>query len=444
MFAQTTIDPMKQMQQQMQQMQQRLDAQDAQLAQFKASTDQNWLNEKRAEEVKALIKEVLADADTRASLLEGGLTAGHNGNFFLASEDGSFNLKIDGTIQMRYVANNRSGNNTIDEDQQGFDIRRTELTFSGTVADPKLSYYMQFASSRNGGSTVLQGVSIGYDLTDKLNVTGGRIKLPLLREEIVSSNMQLCMERSLVNTVFTGSYGEGIQLTYSLPIIKLSAMLSDGLKSGDSGTVVDFATADVDYALTGRVDWMLAGKWSQFKDFNAWSGEDTGVMLGAAVHYQAGESGLSNTTVSDSALVWTVDGYFENKGLSFYNAVMGRHIADGSGQASGSTDGYGYLAQVGYFMIPDKFQPYVRYEWLMADKGNQIIENDLQLITVGANYYFRKDKCRLSVDVVYALDPIVSTNSTSSASGLSGHGLTTDAAGADGQIALRAELQVKF
>jgi hypothetical protein len=41
--------------------------------------------------------------------------------------------------------------------------------------------------------------------------------------------MQLCMERSLVNTVFTGAYGEGIQLTYTLPQIKLSAMLSDGL-----------------------------------------------------------------------------------------------------------------------------------------------------------------------------------------------------------------------
>ena len=441
---------MKQMQQQMQQMQQRLDAQDAQLAQFKAASDQTWLNEKRTQEVKALVKEVLADADTRASLLEGGMTAGHNGGFFLASEDGSFLMKMAGTLQMRYVVNSRDGDSaTTDEDRQGFDMRRAELAFYGTVANPKLSYYIQFASKNDGANTSLQGVSIGYNLSDALKVTGGRVKLPLLREEIISSNMQLCMERSLVNTVFTGAYGEGIQLTYTLPQIKLSAMLSDGLKSGDVTPVDDFDNDDVDYALTGRVDWILAGKWSQFKDFNAWSGEDMGILLGGAIHYQFGESGIDDIAATpnvfessnDATLVWTVDGYFENKGLSFYNAVMGKHVEDGTGLASGNKDDYGYLAQVGCFMIPDKFQPYVRYEWLMLDKGNQTIENDLQLFTVGANYYFRKDKCRLSVDMVYALDPVLSSNSSSS---VSGHGLINDTAGEDGQIALRAELQVKF
>ena len=36
----------------------------------------NWLNERKSEEVKALVREVLADADTRASLLSSGLNAG--------------------------------------------------------------------------------------------------------------------------------------------------------------------------------------------------------------------------------------------------------------------------------------------------------------------------------------------------------------------------------
>lgn len=58
----------------------------AEVSQVRAQNGETWLNERRAEEVKALVKEVLSDADTRASLLDNNLTAGHNGrNFFLAS-----------------------------------------------------------------------------------------------------------------------------------------------------------------------------------------------------------------------------------------------------------------------------------------------------------------------------------------------------------------------
>ena len=75
------------------------------VAKLRNAGDENWLNERRAAEVKSLVKEVLADADTRASLLEGGMSAGHNGkNFFLASEEDepdylthdmtSFNCKV--------------------------------------------------------------------------------------------------------------------------------------------------------------------------------------------------------------------------------------------------------------------------------------------------------------------------------------------------------------
>jgi hypothetical protein len=318
-------------------------------------------------------------------------------------------------------------------------MRRLELSFSGQVVSPKMKYYIQFASSRDGNSTTLQGAYISYKLSDKLEVTGGRIKAPLLREEIVSSNMQLCMERSLVNAVFTGAYAEGIQLAYTTDQIKLSAMINDGLNSGTSASD-DYDIADVDYAVTGRVDYIVNGKWSQFKDFNAWDGEDMGLLLGAAVHYQAGESGVNGTDQNDGTLEWTVDGYFENKGLSFYSAFIGRNTTDGKAATSGSTEDYGFLAQAGYFVIPNKLQPYVRYEWLRMDESKAV--NELGLITVGANYYFNKDRCRFSLDMIYAMDPVVADNTNGVS--MSGIGLVNDAAGEDGQMAFRAEFQLKF
>ena len=48
----------------------------ARLAELEAKQNGTWLNERRAQEVKSLVREVLSDADTRASLLSDGLTAG--------------------------------------------------------------------------------------------------------------------------------------------------------------------------------------------------------------------------------------------------------------------------------------------------------------------------------------------------------------------------------
>jgi len=57
------------------------------------------------DEVRALVAEMLADADTRSSLLMSGGNAGHDGKFFLADTDGNFRLNVGGQVQFRYIAN---------------------------------------------------------------------------------------------------------------------------------------------------------------------------------------------------------------------------------------------------------------------------------------------------------------------------------------------------
>jgi hypothetical protein len=53
---------------------------------FQAGDD--WLTQQRADEIRGLVRDVLADADTRASLLQDGMTAGWDKGFFLGSADG--------------------------------------------------------------------------------------------------------------------------------------------------------------------------------------------------------------------------------------------------------------------------------------------------------------------------------------------------------------------
>ena len=49
-----------------------LDRVKSRLAELEGKQDANWLNEQRAEEIKGLVRDVINDADTRASLLADG------------------------------------------------------------------------------------------------------------------------------------------------------------------------------------------------------------------------------------------------------------------------------------------------------------------------------------------------------------------------------------
>jgi hypothetical protein len=80
----------------------------AEIASLKAANGENWLTEQRAAEIKGLVQDVLADADTRASLQGGGSNAGYDNAFFVSSSDGNFRLNINGGASLRWSFNNRS------------------------------------------------------------------------------------------------------------------------------------------------------------------------------------------------------------------------------------------------------------------------------------------------------------------------------------------------
>ena len=62
------------------------------LAELKQAEGQDWLTEQRAGEIRGIVQDVLADADTRTSFQSSGAMAGWNKGFFLASPDGNFKL----------------------------------------------------------------------------------------------------------------------------------------------------------------------------------------------------------------------------------------------------------------------------------------------------------------------------------------------------------------
>lgn len=418
-----------------------LAAMQAELAQMRAELAQLKGEAPTAQataDLHAATNAALLDAQNRINYQSEELAAGHDGKkFFLSDAEGKFRMNIGGQIQGRYIYNNRSGqpNNSITNTDElaGFQLRRVKLKVGGNIGDPKISYALTLASNRDTSATGLEVASLKYKFDNGLTVTAGRFKGPFAFDELTSSSRQQAAERSAVNDVFTIGHTEGVQIE-SKPAdgLKLRAMINDGAGAGEIGTnSQDFNESSVDFALTGRADYVVFGdKGMGFaKDYTSWSGDEASLLIGGAFHHEQVKSGVGGAAGTlDSFQRFTVDALYNNAGISVAGAVFleTQQAVDGAGEA----DPFGFLAQAGY-NIDDTWEPFVRYEYNDFDNGS-----DWSIVTVGLNFYQKKHSAKATIDLSFGLDQL---------SGVSdGAGLQSDAAGEDGQFAIRAQYQLLF
>ena len=93
-------------------LQARLEAAEAKIAQLSSQQDADWLTEQRSEEIREIVQDVLADADTRASLQGSNMSAGYDNGFVISSSDGKWKLRINGLLQNRWILSNNRVPNT--------------------------------------------------------------------------------------------------------------------------------------------------------------------------------------------------------------------------------------------------------------------------------------------------------------------------------------------
>ena len=403
----------------------------AEMAQLRQAQGDNWLNERRAEEVKGLVHEVLSDAETRATLLQDGVNAGHDGKFYLQSNDGSFRLNVGGQMQFRYIWNHDGDRD--DEDVTGFQFRRIKLNFDGHVGDPRIGYKVVLGTDRDSGDVSIDDAIISYAINDNWTVLGGKFKLPFLRQELVSSSRQIAVDRGITTDYFSVKRAEQIQLQYNNERLRVAVAFSDGANTGFSdydSSWMDFdedfddSPYDAEYAFTGRVDYQLLGDdWNGLKQTSA-QGLDTEqalAFIGAAAHYERNEDDFG-----DPVFGWTIDGSYQTGPLGLFAAVMGVH-SDGD---DSDVDQYGFLAEGGY-MVNEQVEPFVRWEYLDYDDDG----DELQAVTAGVNYYVRGHAAKFTGDVVWVYDGGVGSNS--------GLGLASSGDD-DDQVVFRGQFQLLF
>ncbi len=453
---------------------------DAEIAALRNENGDRWLTQQRADEIRDVIKDVLADSDSRASLQGAALTAGWDHGFMISSPDGNFKLEVSGMIQSRVAYNyqstaNRLSGNQGESNQYGFELRRAKLGFEGHVLDPSWTYRVRFAFNQNapiqqttteaqdtGNSAVLEEAFIRKDFGSGLSIRSGQWKSRFNYEELVSATTQQFVERSIVNQYFNTKWIQGVELQYHTDDWYLSINYNDGGGNRNVG-VVSIASEsgnNAEWASAGRAEWKLAGEWKQFAELMSFRGSDDGVQVGAAYNWQRG--GVSNDLnpgfVGNSDgmnFSYTADFNARFNGASFFASFLGNSFYSRPDGAA-PVNSYGAVVQGGYFLSKD-VELAARWEWLNVSGGTTNVDasptpgnpsainaQHFSIYTIGATYYISKNAIKLAGDIGYVAGAVLFSNGLYNQAIAGADYRSDQTSDSSGQLVVRVQLQLVF
>lgn len=395
-----------------------------------------------ADEVRAIVAEMLADAERRSSLLQS-TGAGHDGGFFIASPDGAFRLNIGGLIQFRYTYSHIEDEGPdVDRDDAGFQVSRARLWFSGTVHE-NIGYYIRaqfsgttpepgFADRSQTGVAELDRAYVDFALRDGLHLRAGQMVSDLTRENEHSPDAQLAAAPSPTDSAFNTGAFTGLQLRAFGEDTRAYLELGNGARIARK-TFDDARAAD--YSIAMKVDRRLAGEWSRFSDFTSFPDSGYAAKVGAGVHWENGAD--VDGPDSDLSIVLAVaELSLEGDG---WNAFTALHYSRNDFQGD-DLDDYGFVVQGGLF-FDDHNELFARFDGVFNDDDRAAGGNgDFKTFTAGWNHYpiAGTTAVRFTVDAQWFLDPesesIVSPSTN----------LAIRASAEEDQFAIRAQVSVRF
>ena len=388
----------------------------AEVATLKSQNGDKWLTEERAAEIKSLVKDVLADSETRTSLQGSGATSGYNNGFFISSADGNFKLNLSLLAQARFTWNYQPGENIsstapgADTTANGtgdgvstwaFENRRTQMAFSGNVVDPSWTYMarMNYGSAVDPytptrDEVVLQDAWVNKDFGNGFGVKVGQFKSPFMAESLRNDGAQLTAERSVVDYTFSGGYTQGIMLNYTQDMFRAMGSYNNGPRA-QNGTWSTGSNNSI--SLAGRAEFKAMGSWSQFDNESSLKSDESGLVIGAAIQYYNNRGAASAATgaqytpsvespvyggfnsytfesvTTTGAVDWTVDATFKSGGMNLSAAFVGANATGQSTDSFGLTTSqsgtsYGMVVQGGY-RFTDSLEAFGRWEWMNVDYG---------------------------------------------------------------------------
>lgn len=408
---------------------------------------------------RAYASQLRADADARASFL--GLNSQPN-------------INLSAVFQARYMASFRDaqpGDDLGDDDTTiGFDIPRAQIRMSGNVTE-SISGHLSFdfgAAELNGrndaGTAVLLNAFAAWALDDSWTLLIGQWHNPVVAEEAVQAEFGLAVERSVVNEFFNPGYTQGVAAAYTSDNWKFVGAFSDGATYiGNENTANSpfNSSAENDWGLTGRLDFLVSGTWDQFGSFSSFRGSNNGIKLGLGGHYQQqgrtnpsnwdwgvlGGVGLDRMNIS----LWTADAMLKGDGWNLFAAYTGHHI-DATPEVGDlpSFTNHGFVLQGGMF-VSEQVELFGRYDALYLDSDLRDLagadRRHFHYLTAGFNYFLIPDSfsARFTADAVYSFNNTALLDALSpEPGGFNGPSTTGLLGSSDGELLLRAQMTLVF
>ena len=366
----------------------------AQLAAVQAQAGNNTLTEERANEIKSIVRDTLADADTRTSLQGGGAMAGYDNGFFMSSADGNFKLKLGVLEQVRFVWQ-------FDESESmGFENRRTQLAFGGNMFDPSWTYKVVFNYSaystpygEDAGVMDLADASVTKTMDGGIGITAGQFRTPFTRATLVGDGKQLMADYSPTDYNFSAGYMQGIMAGYSADMFRAMFSIGNGVGQTNSTWADNSENAtNLNFAL--RAEAKLAGSWSQFDKETSFRGEEFGMLVGVAWLDTDGNGAENYGTAdgNDNALTIDATAFFGGANLSAAYTYANENVNAGD-------DAYGLSVQGGLF-VTDGIEVWGGWNYIDGKTGSVAAGNEAgNWIQVGGNVYFAKNGCKWTTSV---------------------------------------------
>ena len=318
----------------------------------------------------------------------------YDGGFYVRTDDGSFSLTVNGFAQVRY---------TFFEPEEGksnhnFDVALARLAFSGTVFDPKISYFLQYEASTfgNNNRTNMLDWWMKYSFSEDFAVQAGRFILPYSRQFYTHPGNLLFSDLSAADYAFNLQRAVGAHVGGKFGRLAYDAVVTNSIRALDAGGQQNVGD---ELAYLGRLEFDVLAPYGYLESSPTPASEpQMSVGVAAAFNPIDEASGFQNVLPGDRTTNVTIDAGFRWDRFTLQGAGYYRHNNLKAAGAPDSDD-WGYYGQIGYYLVPELWELAGRISGVDFDQvNNPTVLGDVTEYTLGLNYYLYGHNAKIQMD----------------------------------------------
>ena len=335
--------------------------------------------------------------------------------FAFRTPDKLFELAIGFNLQTRFTHFDFDQVPNALSDADEFRVRRFKLYFTGYAFDPKLTYRVQLAFENvNNTRLLLDDAWVNYKFMDEISAQMGQSKTPYSRDELYNDGVIQFQERALAVDAFKPGRDTGAGILGSLFGGKMTYMA--GAFSGDGQNTLratdhvmpvvrlvatplgqlppSGGEMDLDCHKSPALSFGVDGFTNTLRKITDIAFELNTVNYASPTGWLGRNIGLFTT--GEDVFVESASADIQFKWLGF--SAQAEYFA---GHAEGDTSGVtlranGWYGQLGFFVIPGKWDLAARYS--VVDYNQGAPHNETNVVTAATDWYFKKNNVKLQFD----------------------------------------------